>query len=110
MNADIFKRIPFTENDKSLMSLVKNLTSIKELNLENAEYFMVRTNTQSITSLDQAPTGLIVTPPGQPLPEDTVLNIDTFIISTSADPDEKLTYTAKDDVFIVDDKIDGGFF
>ena len=110
MKTDIFKRIPFTQSDKNLLNMVKSLTSIRELNLENTEYFMTRTNTRSITSVQDLPPGFLVTPPDQPLDPNTVLNIDSFIITTSADPHETMKYTATQDVVVQDNVVDGGFF
>lgn len=94
VNNNIFNRIPFTKNVKNRLTNATPLTALKNLEIalsgtdlppEDVPRMMSRLNTESL--------------PG---------NIDTFIIFTSADPAEKLKYTATDDVVIMNDSIDGG--
>jgi hypothetical protein len=92
----LFQRVPFTKDIKNKFSAVNQLTAFQNIEqalsgtslpLEDVPHVMVRINTESL-----AP------------------NIDTFVITTSAHPNEIMKYTADTDTVTMNDEIDGGFF
>ncbi len=92
----LFQRVPFTRDIKNKFSAVNQLTAFQNIEQalsgtslppEDIPHVMVRINTESL-----AP------------------NIDTFVITTSAHPNEKMKYTADTDAITMNDDVDGGFF
>lgn len=92
----LFQRIPFTKDLRtriagiSAFAAYQNIeTALSGTNFpaEEIPFIMTRTNTQSLSN-----------------------NIDSFVIYTSAHPNEKMKYTAETDVIVMDDTVDGGTF
>ena len=92
----LFERIPFTKDIKNRFTAVRALTTFQNLEAalsgtdfpkEDLAFVMTRTNTMSLSN-----------------------NIDSFVIYTSAHPNEMMTYTATDDMVVMNDTIDGGVF
>lgn len=94
MSDDIFKRKNFTADDRKAITMLYSLSTLAA----NAPNIMVRANTVSL-SVD----------PNIPGREHYDNDIDTFVITTSADPENTIIYTSGKD--LVDLSIrDGGFF
>lgn len=92
----LFNRIPFTKEIKTLingvssistLTKIENVLSATDFPLEEMPYIMMRDNTLSLPN-----------------------NVDSFVIYTSANPYEKMKYTATDDTVRMNDQIDGGRF
>ena len=83
---DIFDRTIFTQKDKDLLDVFYSLSSSSEFFSENAPNILMRVNTESLSD-----------------------NIDSFVISTSAHPDDTITYTSTFDAIDLSVR-DGGFF
>jgi hypothetical protein len=86
MNRNIFNRTTFTKEDKELLSQFQTLSGVSDFVANNAEYILIRKNTLSL--------------PG---------NLDTFVIDTSAHPDDEIFYTVSVDAVDLSFR-DGGFF
>lgn len=83
---DIFNRTIFTQKDKDLLNLFYSLSTSSEFFNENAAYILLRANTVSLSD-----------------------NTDSFVIYTSAHPDDTIVYTSTIDQVNLDVR-DGGFF
>ena len=91
--SDIFKRRTFTAEHKKAISMLYSLSTLAA----NAPNIMIRANTVNL-SVDPSM-------PGSEHYDD----IDTFVITTSADPENTIIYTSPTD--IVDLSVrDGGYF
>lgn len=86
MNKGLFNRTIFTQKDKDLLNLFYNLSVSSQFVAENAPYILMRVNTVSLSD-----------------------NTDSFVLSTSAHPDDTITYTSTNDVVNLDIR-DAGFF
>lgn len=86
MNKGIFDRTIFTQKDKDLLNLFYSLSASSSFAKQNAPYILMRVNTVSLSD-----------------------NTDSFVLSTSAHPDDTIVYTSTNDQVDLDTR-DGGFF
>ena len=86
MQKNVFDRIPFTKEDKQLIQQLYSLSGSSQFAKNNAPYILMRVNTISLSD-----------------------NVDTFVLSTSAHPDDTIFYTSTIDVVDLSVR-DGGFF
>lgn len=92
----LFQRIPFTGDLRTRINGISAFAAYQNIEAalsgtdfpaEEIPFIMTRTNTQSLSP-----------------------NIDSFVIYTSAHPDEKMKYTADTDKVTMNDDVDGGIF
>lgn len=93
MSNDIFKRRTFTAEHKKAITMLYSLSTLAA----NAPNIMVRANTASL-SVDPSMPGSV-----------HLDDIDTFVITTSADPENTIIYTSGRDLVDLNVR-DGGFF
>ena len=94
MSNSIFDRRPFTAEHKKAIDLIYSLSALAA----NAPNIMIRANTASL-SVD----------PSSPESVHLDNDIDTFVITTSADPENTIIYTSGKDLVDLNVR-DGGFF
>ena len=94
MSNDIFRRRNFTKDHRKAITMLYSLSTITA----NAPNIMIRANTVSL-SVDPS------SPDSVHLDDD----VDTFVITTSADPENTIIYTSGKDLVDLNVR-DGGFF
>lgn len=91
--SNIFDRRPFTKDHEKAISMLYSLSTLAA----NAPNIMIRANTVNL-SVDPSS------------PESVHLDdVDTFVITTSADPENTIIYTSGKDLVDLNVR-DGGFF
>ena len=93
MSNDVFKRKTFTAEHKKAITMLYSLSTLAA----NAPNIMIRANTASL-SVDPSMPGSV-----------HLDDIDTFVITTSADPENTIIYTSGKDLVDLNVR-DGGFF
>ena len=86
MQTNVFDRTVFTKEDKEMLSNLVALSGSLNYIGNNTQHILIRTNTLSL--------------PG---------NLDTFVINTSAHPEDEIYYTVSVDRVDLSVR-DGGFF
>lgn len=94
MSDDIFTRRTFTADDRRAITMLYSLSALAA----NAPNIMIRANTVNL-SVDPS------SPESVHLDDD----VDTFVITTSADPENTIIYTSGRDLVDLNVR-DGGFF
>ena len=93
MSNDVFKRKTFTAEHKKAITMLYSLSTLAA----NAPNIMIRANTASL-SVDPSMPGSV-----------HLDDIDTFVITTSADKENTIIYTSGRDLVDLNVR-DGGFF